>query len=105
VKTCCTHPLAANETFMAADGDDVSTGELVRRLGMALNRPARLLPVPPKLLLALAAAAGRRKQAEKALASLQVDVRRTRERLGWQPVVGMEEALTATASHFLEGLR
>lgn len=105
VRVCCVHPLAANETFMAADGEDISTAELVSRLGVALNRPARLVPVPPKLLLALATAAGKRHQAQKLLGNLQVDDRRTRERLDWQPPVSMDEALASTAQHFLDGLR
>lgn len=105
VRVCCVHPLAANETFMAADGDDVSTAELVTRLGVALKKPARLIPVPPKVLMALATAAGRRDQASRLLGNLQIDAGRTRERLGWQPPVSMEEALQATARHFLEGLR
>lgn len=105
VRVCCVHPLAANETFMAADGEDVSTAELITRLGVALDRPARLVPVPPKLLLALAAAAGKRQQAGKLLNSLEIDARRTRKRLDWQPPVGMEEALESTAQHFLRGLQ
>jgi nucleoside-diphosphate-sugar epimerase len=105
VQVCCAHPLAANETFMAADGDDVSTAELIVRLGVALGRPARLVPVPPKVLMALATVAGKRDQASKLLGNLQIDARRTRERLGWEPPVSMEEALQATARHFLEGLR
>lgn len=105
VRVCCVHPLAANETFMAADGEDVSTAGLITRLGAALRRPPRLFHVPPKLLLALAAAAGKRHQAEKLLGNLQIDARRTRERLGWQPPVSMDEALESTARHFLESLR
>ncbi len=105
IRVCCVHPAAANETFMAADGDDVSTAELVRRLGIALKRPARLLPVPPKLLLAVATLAGKRDLARKLLGSLQIDSRRTREVLGWMPSVSMEEALESTALDYLEGVR
>lgn len=105
VRLCCVHPLAANETFMAADGEDISTAELITRLGIALDRPVRLIPLRPKLLLVLATAAGKRDQARRLLGNLQVDARRTRERLGWEPPVSMEEALQSTARHFLDGLR
>lgn len=105
VRLCCEHPAAANAAFMAADGEDVSTAELITRLGAALNRPARLFPVHPKLLRALATAAGRRAQAGKLLGNLQVDARATRERLGWKPIVSMDQALSSTARHFLEGRR
>ncbi len=105
VRLCCEHPGASNTVFMAADGEDVSTAELMTRLGAALDRPARLVPVHPKLLLALATVAGKRAQAGKLLGNLQVDARATRERLGWKPVVSMDQALAATALHFLEGRR
>lgn len=105
IRVCCMHPAAANQTFMATDGEDVSIAELVRRLGTALKRPARLVALPPPLVLTLATLVGKRRQAETLLGNLQVDAGRTRERLGWQPVVDMRQALQSTARHYLEGLR
>ena len=46
IVTCLTHPAAANQTFLVSDGEDVSTTELLRRMGLAMGRPARLIPVP-----------------------------------------------------------
>lgn len=103
--TCCVHPRAANEIFMAADEEDISTADLITRLGIALNRPARLVAVPQKLLLALATIGGKRDQARKLLGNLQIDTRKTRELLDWKPTIGMDQALAETARHFLEGLR
>ena len=105
IRTCCVHPRAANETFMAADEQDISTAELITRLGIALNRPARLLPVPRNLLLVLATISGKRDQAKKLLGNLQIDIRKTCELLDWKPAISMDQALEATARHFLEGLR
>jgi UDP-glucose 4-epimerase len=105
IRVCCVHPAAANRTFLAADGEDVSTAELVSRLGIALKRPAPLLPVPPKLLLALATLAGKRDLAGKLLGNLQIDSRSTREVLEWMPPVGMEEALESTVLDYLKGVR
>ena len=90
---------------MAADEKDISTAELINRLGIALNRPARLLPVPRNLLLVLATIGGKRDQAKKLLGNLQIDTRKTRELLDWKPASSMDQALEATARHFLEGLR
>ena len=42
---CLTHPAAANQTFLVSDGEDVSTSDLLRRMGQAMGKPARLLPV------------------------------------------------------------
>lgn len=94
--TCAVHPAAAGETFLVSDGDDVSTCELLRRLARALDRPARLYPVPVTVLLAAATIVGRRDVARRVLGSLQVDTAHTRRLLGWTPSVGMDDALRRT---------
>lgn len=98
---CIDHPAAANQTFLAGDGEDLSTTELLRRMGAALGRPARLLPLPPALLQAGAAMLGKRSVAQRLLGSLQVDISKTRTQLGWDPPVSVDEALRKTAAHFL----
>jgi UDP-glucose 4-epimerase len=105
IRVCCIHPGAANETFMAADGEDVSTAELLTRLGIALHTPVRLIPVPPKVLLACATLAGKRDQARKLLGNLQIDTRKTLELLDWTPIVSMEQELESTSRHYLESLQ
>ena len=55
IVTCLTHPAAANQTFLVSDGEDVSTTELLRRMGQAMGRPARLVPVPASWLKLAAA--------------------------------------------------
>lgn len=97
---CLDHPAAAGETFLVSDGDDVSTTMLLRRLGTALRRPARLLPVPVGVLLAAARLAGSAAVADRLCGSLQVDIGHTRQRLGWAPPVRMDDALRQTAEHF-----
>ena len=101
VTLCIDHPSAAGEAFLASDGEDLSTPELLRRLGRSLGRPARLLPVPPAALR-LAFGSG---LAQRLCGSLQADIGKTRERLGWAPPVGVDAALAVTADDFLAGPR
>src|SRR5690606_12850437 len=68
--TCLDHPAAANQTFLASDGDDLSTTDLLRRLGQAMGRPARLFPVPPALLQAGARLLGKGDVAQRLLGNL-----------------------------------
>lgn len=91
--TCMHHPAAANQTFLASDGEDLSTPDLLRRLASAMHRPARLLPVPPALLLAGAALLGRRTVVERLCGSLQADSTKARSLLGWVPPIGVDEGL------------
>lgn len=102
IVTCIDHPAAANETFLVSDGEDFSTTELLRRMGQALGRPARLLPVPSWLLAAGASMFGKHALAQRLCGSLQVDISKTRELLGWTPLVSVDEALDKTAKYFLE---
>ena len=91
--TCTTHPAAAGQTFLVSDGEDVSTAELARRLGLAMGRPARLLPVPVWALKAGGALLGRSAAVERLCGNLQVDISATCERLGWKPPVTLDEGL------------
>ena len=47
---CLEHPAAANQTFHVSDDDDISTAELLRRMGKALGKPIRNLPIPQTIL-------------------------------------------------------
>ena len=93
IVACMDHPAAANQTFMVSDGHDLSTPELLRRLGRAAGMPARLLPVPAGLLMFGATVLGKRAVAQRVLGSLQADISLTRALLGWEPPVSVEEGL------------
>ena len=99
--TCVEHPAAANQTFLAGDGEDLSTTELLRHMGRALSKPARLIPVPVKLLELGATLLGKRAIAQRLCDSLQVDISKARDLLGWKPVVTIDEALKKTAKAYL----
>lgn len=95
--TCIAHPGAANQTFLVSDGQDVSTTELLRRMGQAMGRPARLLALPAGCLTLAAALLGRRVMAQRLCGSLQVDIEKTRQLLGWRPPLTLEQGLKKAA--------
>ncbi|TAL40775.1 MAG: NAD-dependent epimerase/dehydratase family protein, partial [Methylovulum sp.] len=43
---CIRHPAAVKQVFLAADGEDISTAQLLRRVAAALGKTALLMPVP-----------------------------------------------------------
>lgn len=83
LEKCVTHPAAAGQVFLVADGDDLSTPELLRRVARALGRKAWLLPFSPALLRLAARVAGRPGIYERLCGSLQVDAGKARKLLGW----------------------
>lgn len=99
--TCINHPAAANQTFLASDGEDLSTTELLQRLGSALGKSARLLPVPSALIKGGAKVVGLSSLSQRLCGSLQVDISKTRDLLGWTPPLDVDQALRATAVNFL----
>lgn len=100
--TCIDHPAAANQTFLAGDGEDLSTTELLQRLGKALGKPARLFSMPIWALTVGATVLGRRDMAQRLCNSLQVDISKACDLLGWQPPVSVDDALKKTAAAFLQ---
>lgn len=99
--TCIEHPRASNQIFLAGDREDMSTAELLERLGMALGRPARLLPVPVWLMNGAATLLGKRTVAQRLLGSLQVDIGKALELLDWSPPVSVDEGLRRAAAPLL----
>lgn len=91
--TCIDHPAAANQIFLAADGEDLSTSDLLRRVAAAMGTPSRLIPVPAGLLQLGATILGKQAMAQRLLGSLQVDISKTREVLGWAPPLSVDEGL------------
>ena len=100
IVTCITHPAAANQTFLVSDGEDVSTTELLCRMGLALGCPARLIPVPVSWLKLATTLVGKQDVAQRLYGSLQVDISKTRQLLGWCPPLTLEQGLyKAAAGH------
>ena len=97
---CLKHPDAAGETFLVADGEDLSTPELIRRLARALGRPARLVPLPSALLNRAGRLMGRETEIARLTGDLAIDSGAIRARLGWRPIVTVDAALAETAAWY-----
>ena len=100
LRLCVERNEAAGRIFLVADGEDLSTPELVRRLARALGRPARLVAVPPSLLRATASLFGRTGEMARLTGDLAVDGSLLRDRLGWRPAASVDEALAETAAWY-----
>lgn len=94
------HPGAAGQVFLVSDDEDISTTELLQRMAQALGRASWNMPVPAPVLTLAAAAIGRRAFTSRLTDSLQVDIGKTRELLGWAPRKCVAEGLRQTAHAF-----
>lgn len=100
IALCVGHPAAADQVFVAADDEDLSTPELIRRLAGLLHRPARLLPIPASWLRTAARLLGRQSVYERLCGSLRVDASKARSVLGWRPVCTVDAELARTAAWY-----
>ncbi|MBA2880020.1 nucleoside-diphosphate-sugar epimerase [Desulfosalsimonas propionicica] len=105
IGVCLEHPAAGGQTFLVSDGEDLSTPELIRRLAQAMGKKARLLPVPPALLRLGGSVIGKRAEVERLIGSLQVDIGHTCEKLGWRPVISVDEAIRRCVGESVSQLR
>jgi len=99
---CIDHVAAANEIFLAADGKDISTSELLLKLAHFLGRPARLISVPQNLLESTLTILRKKRLATKLCCSLQVDISKAKSILNWTPPISLDEGLEKTATWFLQ---
>ncbi len=66
---------------------------MLREVAKAMGKPSRLIPVPAPLLMLGATLLGKKAVAQRLLGSLQVDITKARDLLGWEPPITVEEGL------------
>lgn len=98
-----THPAAPGNTFLIKD-ITLSSGALAGKLGQALGRPARLLPLPPALIAGGARLLGKRAMADRLLGSFEIGATRLETALGWRPQSGSQDEFARMAAAFRQGL-
>ncbi len=100
IMTCLSHPAAANQTFLVSDGEDLSTAELLKRMGAAMEQPARLFYIPHSVLKLGAQVVNKPSIYQRLCSSLQLDIVKTRQLLCWTPPVSVDEGLRRAAEGF-----
>ena len=102
VTTCLEHEAAVGEVFHVSDGADVSTPELLQKIGTALGRRARLFTLPAGVLRLVFRLTGRPEDYERLCGSLHLDVEKAESVLGWTPPVKTDDAIRQTADWYVD---
>ena len=105
VRECLDNPSASGQTFLVSDNNDLSTPGLIRHLAAAMEKRSRLFPLPPGGLRLVARLFGRSEEVSRLIDSLQVDMRRTMNVLGWSPPVSVSDEIHSTVNWYLEQSR
>jgi len=98
--SCAIHPAAAGKTYLACDGEDISTPALLNRLGNEMGCPARLFQCPTWLLSMMGKIASRSDQLLRLMGSLQIDSHKIRSELNWKPPYRLQQGLQKTAEWY-----
>jgi nucleoside-diphosphate-sugar epimerase len=80
---CLTDVNAANQLFLAADPEPISTVGMVQAIAHSMHRHARLIRASPHLLRLLGYVTGRSREVNRLTASLVVDSSKARAVLDW----------------------
>ena len=91
--SCIHHPGAAGKTFLASDGKDLSTPELINLISSALGTKSSLFPLPISILNFIGKIIGRKEDMERLTGSLQVDISQTINLLNWKPPISVEDGI------------
>ena len=90
---CLECPVDSSATFLASDGDDLSTPQLIRKIAAALGRSPRTVPFPPSILALAGRGLGQSDRVARLVESLQVDIGETVSGAGWSPRHSVDDEL------------
>lgn len=100
ISLCLRHPGAANRVFLVADGESISTPDLIRILASTLGKKPRLFPCPPAVLKCAAGMVGKKQEYERLTGSLHIDTSTARKVLGWEPPFTLSEEIGETVKWY-----
>ena len=93
IQHCSIAPEAADQIFLVADDEALSTTALLREIAAAEGVKSRLVPVPATLLQFAASLLGKKAQADRLLGSLVIDTTKARKQLKWTPPLKLSDGI------------
>ena len=90
---CIDHPNASGKTFLASDGEDLSTPELIKLIASSMGRKPNLFPLPIFMLKFLGSIFGKSEEINRLVGSLRIDNSYTKEILNWTQPISVEEGI------------
>jgi len=103
IATSLVHTRAVNQTFLVSDCEDLSTADLLLRMGEALGRPVHLFHVPLPILKLGGIILNKPSLYQRLCCSLRLDISKTNRLLDWKPPILVDEGLRRTfAAHLLK---
>ena len=102
--TCIDHKNAKNQVFLISDDDDISTAGLLDKIAKGLGVRNKALPIPTTMINTAANILGKPGIAQRLSGSLQVDISKAKDLLGWKPKHAASESIQKTAKFYKSNL-
>lgn len=100
INACVSYDKPINETFVIADDEQISTKQLICSLSSGMGKSIVLLTVPTKIVTLLGNAIGKSNFIDQLYGDLQIDNRKAKEHLNWQPIKNTLEALEEVGRNY-----
>lgn len=100
IQHCIVHPNAANQIFLVSDDEDISTSGLVQKISSGLNIRSWLIPVPVSVMECCSRLIGKTGVYQRLCGSLQVDLGKAKNVLGWSPPYSVDEGIQHTVAYY-----
>lgn len=92
--TCCLqNAQAEREILLVSDGEDISVAQWIKLLRRSLDRRSGLFPFPLGLMKVIATLVGKRKQIERLIEPLQMNIEKSIRLLSWHPPYSVKECV------------
>ena len=102
IQLCITHPKAANQTFLVADQESLSTRELVEYLKQGIGKKPYFIYIPQSLMKLGASCLGKSKLYEQLFESLEVDTTKAQKLLDWIAPLTAKQAMIQVGKDYIK---
>ena len=100
ITICLKHPSAVDQVFLISDNISLSTKNLIKKIARFQKKKIFLLPFPKILLNLVFNLIGRKELSQKLLGSLEVNIQKNINLVGWRPSQDVDEVLKETVEFF-----
>jgi nucleoside-diphosphate-sugar epimerase len=94
-----------NETFLLADKEIPTTGDIIRAFSVGMKKPVRLIWIPKFILEAGLKAIGKKNIYDQLFGSLEIDASRATMLINWQQPVTLFETMEKTAAYYSKEIK
>jgi nucleoside-diphosphate-sugar epimerase len=91
---------ATNQTYLVADGQDLTLSSIVQAFAEGLNVPVRLFNCPLSMLSLISNLVGKTAELQKLMGTFQISPQKLQCDFGIAPFLGAKESLAMTANSF-----